>query len=155
LLTEVRYLADSSAIARLTSGVVVEMMTPLIDAAQVATCGVVDLELLAAVRESDVRKEVQEARAAAFPWLETRDEDLRRALFVQSLIAAQGQPSRRWSPLVVAAVAERHQIGVLHYDPDFDRIAAVTGQEVRWVCPRGSPAGCDREAIPLRMARED
>lgn len=27
---------------------------------------------------------------------------------------------------------------VLHYDADFDTIAAVTKQEVEWVAPRGS-----------------
>jgi hypothetical protein len=27
---------------------------------------------------------------------------------------------------------------VLHYDEDYDRIAAITGQEVRWLAPRGS-----------------
>ena len=27
---------------------------------------------------------------------------------------------------------------VLHYDADFDAIAAMTGQDVEWVAPRGS-----------------
>jgi hypothetical protein len=27
---------------------------------------------------------------------------------------------------------------VLHYDEDYDRIAAITGQPTRWVAPRGS-----------------
>jgi hypothetical protein len=27
---------------------------------------------------------------------------------------------------------------VLHYDDDYDRIAAVTGQPAQWVVPRGS-----------------
>ena len=27
---------------------------------------------------------------------------------------------------------------LLHYDVEFDRIAAVTGQAVRWVVPKGS-----------------
>jgi hypothetical protein len=29
---------------------------------------------------------------------------------------------------------------LLHYDADFDRIAAVTGQETEWVVPKGSVA---------------
>ena len=28
---------------------------------------------------------------------------------------------------------------VLHHDADFDTIAAVTGQDMEWVVPRGSP----------------
>jgi hypothetical protein len=27
---------------------------------------------------------------------------------------------------------------VLHYDEDFDRIAAITGQPTSWIVPRGS-----------------
>jgi len=27
---------------------------------------------------------------------------------------------------------------VWHYDEDFDRIAAITGQPVQWLAPRGS-----------------
>ena len=27
---------------------------------------------------------------------------------------------------------------LLHYDADFDRIAAVTGQAMEWVVPRGT-----------------
>ena len=40
--------------------------------------------------------------------------------------------------LIVAAVAERHGVSIVHHDEDYDRIAALTGQPVRWVVPRGS-----------------
>lgn len=40
--------------------------------------------------------------------------------------------------LLTAAIAEVHRATVLHYDADFDQIAALTGQQVRWVGPRGS-----------------
>jgi hypothetical protein len=45
--------------------------------------------------------------------------------------------------LLVAAVAEEHRATILHYDRDFDHIAEVTGQPVRWVVPPGTghPAG--------------
>jgi predicted nucleic acid-binding protein len=39
---------------------------------------------------------------------------------------------------LIAAAAEAHDLTVLHYDADFGRIAAVTGQRVEWVVPRGS-----------------
>lgn len=38
----------------------------------------------------------------------------------------------------MAAVAERNRMTVAHYDEDYDRIAAVTGQPVRLVLPRGT-----------------
>ena len=40
--------------------------------------------------------------------------------------------------LVVAAAAERAGLVLLHYDHDFDLIAAVTGQPTEWVVPRGT-----------------
>jgi len=33
-------------------------------------------------------------------------------------------------------LAERERVTVLHYDGDYDLIAAVTGQPMRWVIPR-------------------
>lgn len=42
--------------------------------------------------------------------------------------------------LLVAACAERAELTVLHYDADFDRIAALTNQPSQWIVPRGSVA---------------
>jgi predicted nucleic acid-binding protein len=40
--------------------------------------------------------------------------------------------------LLVAVVAEVHRVPVLHYDDDFHRVAAITGQPVEWVVGRGA-----------------
>ena len=40
--------------------------------------------------------------------------------------------------LLVAAAAEKEGLTVLHYDSEYDTIAAVTGQPVEWVVPRGT-----------------
>jgi predicted nucleic acid-binding protein len=40
--------------------------------------------------------------------------------------------------LLTAAVAEHHGAVVLHYDADFEHIAATTGQPHTWIAPRGS-----------------
>lgn len=64
-----------------------------------------------------------------------------RALWVYEQLAAQGaahQRSVRHPDLLVAAAAEAAELAVLHYDEDFDRIAAITGQPVEWLAPRGS-----------------
>jgi predicted nucleic acid-binding protein len=37
----------------------------------------------------------------------------------------------------VAAVAGREGLPIVHYDADYDRIAAITGQATRRVIPRG------------------
>lgn len=40
--------------------------------------------------------------------------------------------------LLVAAAGEQAGVCVWHYDEDFDRIAAVTGQATEWLADRGS-----------------
>ena len=40
--------------------------------------------------------------------------------------------------LLIAAAAESQGLTVLHYDADFDRIAAVTGQPCEWIAAAGS-----------------
>jgi predicted nucleic acid-binding protein len=64
-----------------------------------------------------------------------------RALAVYGDLAARGglhQRSARHQDLLIAAAAAAAGIAVLHYDEDDDRIAAVTGQPVEWLAPRGS-----------------
>ena len=62
-----------------------------------------------------------------------------RAPEVQAKLVRRGQHRAVSIPdLLVAAVAEVEQLSVLHYDADFELIAAVTGQPHRWIVPRGS-----------------
>jgi predicted nucleic acid-binding protein len=64
---------------------------------------------------------------------------MQRALDVHRMLAARSQHRGFQLPdLIIAATAEEHGATVLHYDADFDRIAAVTGQPVEWVADRGS-----------------
>ena len=61
-----------------------------------------------------------------------------RAMDVQQLLARRGQHRLPLPDLMIAATAEMHDATVLHYDHDYDLIAAVTGQPTRWVVPRGT-----------------
>src|ERR1700730_14216492 len=64
-----------------------------------------------------------------------------RALEVYEQLAHHGglhHRAVRHPGLLIAAAAEASGIPVLHYDEDYDRIAAITGQEVRWLARRGS-----------------
>jgi predicted nucleic acid-binding protein len=40
--------------------------------------------------------------------------------------------------LLIAAVAERERVTLLHYESDYDLIGRVTKQPMRWVVSRGS-----------------
>ncbi len=62
-----------------------------------------------------------------------------RALDVHRMLAAESQHLHFPLPdLIIAAAAEASGATVLHYDADFDRIAAVTGQPCEWVAAKGS-----------------
>jgi predicted nucleic acid-binding protein len=132
------YLADTSALARLHHPVVAAVLAPLIEAGAVATCGVIEFELGWATRSSAEFDELRTDRAAGYEWLATHDEDWRRALDVQASLWRGGRLRAVGFPdLLVAAVAERERVTVLHYDGDYDFIAQVTSQPMQWAVPRG------------------
>lgn len=132
-------LADTSALARLRHATVAAAMSPLIEAGLVATCAVIDLELAWATRTGTEFDQLRADRDAGYEWLPTLDEDWRRALDVQGTLWHTGRVRAVGFPdLLVAAVAEREQVTLLHYDSDFDMITEVTGQATQWIVPRGS-----------------
>ena len=133
------HLADTRALARLRHAAVAAALGPLIEACLVATCGVLDFELGWATRTADEFEEVRADRQAGYERLATHDEDWRRALQVQAALWRGGQIRAVGFPdLLIAAVAERERVTILHYDSDYDLIAKVTGQPTQWVVPRGT-----------------
>ena len=113
-------------------------MEPLLLAGQIATCGIVDLELLFSAMSPAVYAELA-STLRALPRVPVTEAVLDRALEVQALLAEGSQHRAVPLPdLLVAACAESAGLIVLHYDADFERIATITGQPVRWVLPRGS-----------------
>jgi predicted nuclease of predicted toxin-antitoxin system len=51
---------------------------------------------------------------------------------VQGLLARHGRHRLPIPDLIIAAAAEASDLVVLHYDADFDRIVATTGQPHAW-----------------------
>jgi len=82
---------------------------------------------------------VRADRDAGYEWLATHNEDWRRALDVQRALWHSGQVRAVGFPdLLIAAVAERERVTLLHYDGDYDLIARITGQQAQWVVSRGT-----------------
>lgn len=109
-------------------------------AGEIATCAMVKLELLYSARNhhefEEIRRELD-----ALPQCDLDQDSWERALTVYAGLARQGglhQRSVRHPDLLIAAAANAAGITVLHYDEDYDRIAAVTGQPTEWLAPRGS-----------------
>ena len=86
-----RYLADTSALARLHHPEVAAVLAPLIESGVVATCGVIEFALGWATRSSAEFDQVRADRDAGYEWLATHDEDWRRALDVQASLWRGGR----------------------------------------------------------------
>ena len=133
------YLADKSALARLGQLQVQQRLGPLLERGLVATCAIVELEMLFSARSPSDYEEIRGLRRAAYTWIPVTEVEHERALDVQRQLAARGMHRAVTIPdLLIGAVAESAGLTVLHYDQDFDHIALVTGQPCEWVVPAGS-----------------
>jgi predicted nucleic acid-binding protein len=135
------FLADKSALTRRdTRPEVRDALEPLLLSGEVATCGIVDLELLYSAASRSTYRALSEA-LRGMPRAPVDDSCIARALEVQAMLAERSQHRAVPLPdLLVAACAERAELAVLHYDADFERIAELTGQRAQWIVPRGSVA---------------
>lgn len=133
-----RYVVDKSALARMPLAPVRERLAPVIEAGEAATCAIIDLEVLFSARNHEEYERIRSRRKLAYVQVPLTPEVFERALEVQGKLAKLGQHRLPIPDLIVAAAAEVAGLPVLHYDADFDRIAAITGQPMEWVAPRGS-----------------
>lgn len=131
------HLVDSSVLTRLRQSAVRDAIEPMAERSELARAGVSDLEIGYSARSATEWDRLL-AALQVFELVETTGDHLRRARQVQRLLAAKHQRGRKVPDLLVAAAAEARDLVVLHYDADFDRIAAVTGQPCEWVVPPGS-----------------
>jgi hypothetical protein len=133
------FLADTSAytIARKMPAAETRMRQLAADGV-LATFVTVDLELGYSARDPREHQGIFRVRSQLVQ-LACNDEIAARARRVQALLATGSQHRAAGVvDLLTAAAAEHHGASVLHYEADFDHIAAVTGQTVDWIVPRGS-----------------
>lgn len=134
------YLVDTSAWHRSAHPDVSRRWQALLMEDRIALCHQVMLEILYSARSvadyAAVRREL-----GGVHLLPNGTAEYERAIEVQQKLSEVGglhHRSVKISDLLIAAAAESAGAVVWHYDEDFDRIAAVTGQAVEWVAPRGT-----------------
>jgi hypothetical protein len=134
------YLIDSSAIAKSQHSPQVEARIEQLGTQRLLyRCGIIDLEILRGAQSPADYERRRADRFAAYIDLPITPRVIERSLEVQRHLAAASQHRGVSLPdLIIAACAEVHDATVVHYDADYDRIAAVTGQPAEWVVPRGS-----------------
>ena len=133
------YLIDTSAQARLRHPEVGRVIAGLVADGAAATRVTVDLEAgCSALNHQEIR-EIAALRRALYVLLPITESIGQRAREVQWLMAARGHHRAAGVfDLLTAAVAEHYGAVMMHYDADFEHIAASTGQPHRWIQPKGT-----------------
>jgi predicted nucleic acid-binding protein len=106
----------------------------------VLVCDLVILELIRLTPNEARAREVA-ARLDAFESVPMASRLWLRARQLQVSLAANGD-HRRVPPvdLLIGGAAEAAGVPLVHYDRDYERIAAVSGLEQRWLLPDGTLA---------------
>lgn len=131
------HLLDTSVLTRLRQPAIRAALEGKAERGQLARAGISDLEIGYSARSDSEWDRLAEA-LEVFELVESTAVHMTRARQVQRLLAAKHQRGRKVPDLLIAAAAEARGLTVLHYDSDFDQIAAATGQPCTWVVPAGS-----------------
>lgn len=136
-------LIDNSAWARLDQQAVpqarLDEIASLLDEGRIVTCLPFLLEAGYSARSARGHAELlDELQALPFVRIDERVE--RRALEAQHQLARAGHHRLPPVDLITAALADVHEMGILHYDNDYEIVAERTDLRFRsmWLVPRGS-----------------
>ena len=134
------YLADTSAWHHSSKPAIQTRWIELLSKDAVWVCDQVALEVLYSAR-SAADYDRTAGNLDGFRYAPITPDVFKRARSNQSALAQTGGLHHRSvtiADLVIAASAEAAGLTVLHYDEDYDRIAAMTNQPTEWIAPRGS-----------------
>lgn len=135
------HLADKSAWeqARYDKGAR-QRLHELRETGQLAVCLVSMAELLYSTRSAEELARVR-LDLSTLNYLHMNPVAERHLVDIMAALALRGQHRTPIPDLMLAAIALAHSAVVLHYDSDYERIAAVTGQPHEWILPRGTGHG--------------
>ncbi len=136
-------LLDNSAWARLDQVAVAQVradeVAAWLEEGRIATCLPFLLEAGYSARTARDHDELLNG-LMALPTLHIEDRVESRALEAQRQLARAGHHRLPPVDLVIAALADTHEMGVLHYDADYDIVSEKTDLQFNnvWLAPRGS-----------------
>lgn len=136
-------LLDNSAWARLSNPrlppVRITEIADAVDAGRVMVCLPFLLEAGYSERGVNEHRELL-TELLALPWAAIDDLAERRAIEAQRQLARAGHHRLPPVDLLIAALADRHEVGILHYDRDYDLIASRTALsfESVWLADPGT-----------------
>jgi predicted nucleic acid-binding protein len=133
-------IADTSAWAQARKPRVRSHFAAALRGGQIATCPIVNLELLYSAKDGAAYDDLAATLA------QLRDVPITRSVTNAALRAQRELANARalfhrsvkLPDLLIAAAAADVAVGVLHYDEDYDTLATVLDFDSRWIAPRGS-----------------
>jgi len=133
------FLADTSVyVLQARHAAVRKRFAELLTEGRIAACQMTALEYLNNAPDP-AGYEIIWGALKAQRWIEVTSAAMDRAMEIHRELARRSQHRHfRLPDLIIAATAEKAGATVLHYDADYDRIAAVTGQPTEWVAEQGS-----------------
>lgn len=131
------YLIDKSAYTRIRIPSVREVVEPLLLDDRVAVSPMVTLELLYSAKSTEDYDRLS-ALLGELPSATMNAATWSVALDLQRRLSRRGQHRIAIPDLLIAAAAIQYDLVVLHYDKDFDLIAAVSDLQHQWVVDKGS-----------------
>ncbi len=128
------YLIDTSGLFRILQTELRKAWSDQLVAGVIAICPIVELEFLYSARSLADRLEKRQLMRDLFGWVPMSERAYERADEVQQLLTETGA-HRSAGPvdLLIAATAERERLIVLCDDRDYQTVATVTGQPVKFV----------------------
>jgi predicted nucleic acid-binding protein len=134
-----RHLIDTSAAARMTHPEVAARLAPLIEAGLVATTAQLDAEALYSARDPADYEQLRSDRRLAYEYLPTNDEHWQTALGAQRQLASTGRHRAvGMTDLLIATLADAHDVTLIHYDADFEIAAEILPFRHQWVLEQGT-----------------
>jgi len=106
-------------------------------ARQLAVCVISISELLYSARNAEELARLR-LDLSSLPYMHLTEAAERQVEELMGALATRGQHRTPIPDLMLAAIAQANSAVVLHYDSDYERIAAVTGQSHEWILPRGT-----------------
>lgn len=107
---------------------------------RLAVCVVSLTELLYSARNADEFARIR-LDLSALPHLDMTPAAEQHITDIMAGLAQRGQHRTPIPGLLLAGIARAHAAVILHYDSDYERITAVTGQPHEWIIPRGTGHG--------------
>ena len=120
------FLVDTSVVFRSPTPAIAERLRLLVDDGAVASCTLIDLEVLYSARARNYDVVLEHRRS--FPSVPITPDVMERSIEIQQLLARRAHHRVPIGDLIIAAAAESAGVPVLHYDAHYEQIAAVTSQ---------------------------